>query len=134
MYAAPRPPPAAENSMYAAARPPPAAEVPIYATTRPPPAAEAPMSAAAGEAVSGGVLAGIVVIFGAAGSSVFARGLQLVEVAEDASFPDPDELAQEIADDLRSALGQIEDILGDLGQRRKALTAPAPIARGKRKK
>jgi hypothetical protein len=34
------------------------------------------------------------------------------------SLPDPDTLAREIADDLRSALGQIEDILGDLQQRR----------------
>ena len=37
---------------------------------------------------------------------------------DSASLPDPDVLAQEIADDLRSALGQIEDILGDLQQRR----------------
>lgn len=34
-----------------------------------------------------------------------------------ANLPDPNILAQEIADDLRSALGQIEDILGDLEQR-----------------
>ena len=34
-----------------------------------------------------------------------------------ANLPDPDVLAQEIADDLRSALDQIEDILGDLEQR-----------------
>jgi type I restriction enzyme M protein len=34
-----------------------------------------------------------------------------------ASLPDPNILAQEIADDLRSALGQIDDILGDLEQR-----------------
>jgi type I restriction enzyme M protein len=41
------------------------------------------------------------------------------ESLEDSStLPDPDVLAQEIADDLRSALGQIEDILGDLKQRR----------------
>jgi type I restriction enzyme M protein len=33
---------------------------------------------------------------------------------DSASLPDPHVLAQEIADDLRSALGQIEDILGDL--------------------
>jgi type I restriction enzyme M protein len=33
---------------------------------------------------------------------------------DSASLPDPHILAQEIADDLRSALGQIEDILGDL--------------------
>jgi type I restriction enzyme M protein len=37
---------------------------------------------------------------------------------DSASLPDPDILAREIADDLRSALGQIEDILGDLQQRR----------------
>lgn len=36
---------------------------------------------------------------------------------DSASLPDPNILAQEIADDLRSALGQIEDILGDLEQR-----------------
>jgi len=33
------------------------------------------------------------------------------------ALPDPNVLAQEIADDLRSALGQIEDILGDLERR-----------------
>ena len=33
------------------------------------------------------------------------------------NLPDPNVLAQEIADDLRSALGQIEDTLGDLEQR-----------------
>lgn len=31
--------------------------------------------------------------------------------------PDPHILAQEIADDLRSALGQIEDVLSDLDPR-----------------
>jgi len=36
---------------------------------------------------------------------------------DSANLPDPDVLAQEIADDLRSALAQIEDILGDLEQR-----------------
>lgn len=44
---------------------------------------------------------------------------------DSATLPDPDILAQEIADDLRSALGQIEDILGDLRQRR-------PEARGQK--
>lgn len=34
-----------------------------------------------------------------------------------ASLPEPHLLAQEIADDLRSALAQIEDVLGDLEQR-----------------
>lgn len=34
-----------------------------------------------------------------------------------ASLPDPNILAQEILNDLRSALGQIEDILGDMEQR-----------------
>jgi type I restriction enzyme M protein len=38
-----------------------------------------------------------------------------------ADVPAPHILAQEIADDLRSALAQIEDILGDLEQR-----VPAP--------
>lgn len=36
---------------------------------------------------------------------------------DSANLPDPHILAQEIADDLRSALGQIEDVLGDLEQR-----------------
>jgi hypothetical protein len=36
----------------------------------------------------------------------------------------PNILAQEIADDLRSALGQIEDILGDLEQRVTASDRP----------
>jgi type I restriction enzyme M protein len=36
---------------------------------------------------------------------------------DSASLPEPHILAQEIADDLRSALGQIEDILGDLEAR-----------------
>jgi type I restriction enzyme M protein len=36
---------------------------------------------------------------------------------DSANLPDPNVLAQEIADDLRSALGQIEDILGDLERR-----------------
>lgn len=36
---------------------------------------------------------------------------------DSANLPDPNILAHEIADDLRSALAQIEDILGDLEQR-----------------
>jgi type I restriction enzyme M protein len=36
---------------------------------------------------------------------------------DSAKLPDPHILAQEIADDLRSALGQIEDVLVDLEQR-----------------
>jgi len=36
---------------------------------------------------------------------------------DSASLPEPHALAQEIADDLRSALAQIEDVLGDLEQR-----------------
>jgi type I restriction enzyme M protein len=36
---------------------------------------------------------------------------------DSASLPDPHLLAQEIADDLRSALSQIEDVLGDLETR-----------------
>jgi hypothetical protein len=39
------------------------------------------------------------------------------ESLEAASLPEPHLLAQEIADDLRSALAQIEDVLGDLEQR-----------------
>jgi type I restriction enzyme M protein len=40
---------------------------------------------------------------------------------DSANLPDPNILAQEIADDLRSALGQIEDILGDLDRRAAAI-------------
>jgi type I restriction enzyme M protein len=36
---------------------------------------------------------------------------------DSANLPEPHLLAQEIADDLRSALAQIEDVLGDLEQR-----------------
>jgi len=36
---------------------------------------------------------------------------------DSAGLPDPNILAQEIADDLRAALEQIEDILGDLNNR-----------------
>jgi hypothetical protein len=36
---------------------------------------------------------------------------------DSANLPDPNLLAQEIADELRSALGQIEEILGDLERR-----------------
>jgi type I restriction enzyme M protein len=39
---------------------------------------------------------------------------------DSANLPDPHILAQEIADDLRSALAQIDDVLGDLEQRAKA--------------
>jgi type I restriction enzyme M protein len=42
---------------------------------------------------------------------------------DSASLPDPHLLAQEIADDLRSALGQIEDVLGDLERRNDAESA-----------
>jgi len=46
---------------------------------------------------------------------------------DSANLPDPNILAQEIADDLRSALGQIEDILGDLERR---VAPPAKISGG----
>ena len=36
---------------------------------------------------------------------------------DSADLPDPHVLAEEIADDLRSALAQIEDVLGDLQER-----------------
>jgi hypothetical protein len=36
---------------------------------------------------------------------------------DSANLPDPNVLATEIADDLRSALREIEDILGDLDRR-----------------
>lgn len=46
---------------------------------------------------------------------------------DSANLPEPHVLAQEIADDLRSALGQIEDVLSDLEQRAGAAEdAPAP--------
>ena len=41
---------------------------------------------------------------------------------DSAGLPDPHILAQEIADDLRSALAQIEDMLGDLEERKRRLT------------
>jgi type I restriction enzyme M protein len=47
---------------------------------------------------------------------------------DSANLPDPRILAQEIADDLRSALGQIEDILGDL-ERRGTVPTRAPTSR-----
>ena len=37
---------------------------------------------------------------------------------DSANLPDPDVLAEEIAEDLRSALEQIESVLGDLSERR----------------
>lgn len=48
---------------------------------------------------------------------------------DSATLPDPDVLAQEIADDLRSALGQIEDLLGDLAQRPNAAGGRAASSR-----
>ena len=36
---------------------------------------------------------------------------------DSANLPDPDVLAEEIADDLQAALEQIQDILGDLQSR-----------------
>ena len=53
---------------------------------------------------------------------------------DSANLPDPHLLAQEIADDLRSALAQIEDVPGDLEQRataggfRRPVMAERPIA------
>ena len=41
---------------------------------------------------------------------------------DSANLPDPHILAQEIADDLRSALGQIEDVLSDLEARSASAT------------
>ncbi len=49
---------------------------------------------------------------------------------DSANLPEPHVLAQEIADDLRSALGQIEDILGDLEQRVKAHDGLSATGRG----
>ena len=43
-----------------------------------------------------------------------------MSLEDSASLPDPHVLAREIADDLRSALAQIEDVLGDLEQRAQA--------------
>jgi type I restriction enzyme M protein len=39
---------------------------------------------------------------------------------DSANLPEPNVLAQEIADDLQAALSQIQDILGDLQARVKA--------------
>jgi len=39
-------------------------------------------------------------------------------------LPDPHILAEEIADDLRAALEQIEDVLGDLQQRAQQIGLP----------
>jgi type I restriction enzyme M protein len=36
------------------------------------------------------------------------------------NLPDPDEIVEEIAEDLRAALGQIEEILGDLQRHQRA--------------
>ncbi len=47
-----------------------------------------------------------------------------LEESED--LPEPEVLAQEIADDLRSALGQIEDVLGDLEQRAGSVVVEDP--------
>jgi type I restriction enzyme M protein len=44
---------------------------------------------------------------------------------DSASLPDPHVLAREIADDLRSALEQIEDVLGDLEARAEKVGARA---------
>ena len=41
------------------------------------------------------------------------------------NLPDPDVIADEIAEDLRSALEQIESVLADLGPRRSSKTKPA---------
>ncbi len=43
---------------------------------------------------------------------------------DSANLPDPDVLAEEIAEDLRAALAQIEDVLGDLQARRGGMAAP----------
>ena len=40
---------------------------------------------------------------------------------DSANLPEPHVLAEEIADDLRSALEQIESVLGDLQQRAAAI-------------
>lgn len=39
------------------------------------------------------------------------------------NLPEPDDIAGEIAEDLRDALEQIEEILGDLGARARAAVA-----------
>lgn len=43
-------------------------------------------------------------------------GLRDESLEDSASLPEPHVLAQEVADDLRSALEQIEDVLADLQQ------------------
>jgi len=53
-----------------------------------------------------------------AGVSIF--WLRDGSLEDSASLPDPHVLAEEIAEDLRSALAQIEDVLGDLRDRQSA--------------
>jgi len=47
---------------------------------------------------------------------------------DSADLPDPHILAEEIADDLRSALAQMEDVLGDLQSRACVIDGPGPDA------
>lgn len=48
---------------------------------------------------------------------VYLFWLRGESLEDSASLPGPHLLAQEIADDLRSALAQIEGVLGDMEQR-----------------
>jgi type I restriction enzyme M protein len=52
---------------------------------------------------------------------VGAPRLRDESLEDSANLPDPHILAAEIADDLRSALEQIEDVLADLSERAEAL-------------
>lgn len=47
----------------------------------------------------------------------FCRALRDESLEDSANLPAPEVIAEEIADDLRSALEQIEAVLGDLRRR-----------------
>jgi len=53
----------------------------------------------------------------------WSRPIGLSKLAGSANLPDPHVLAGEIADDLRSALEQIEDVLADPTKRAERLDA-----------
>jgi len=57
-------------------------------------------------------------------SSPTGRRLRDESLEDSANLPDPHILAEEIADDLRAALEQIEDVLGDLQQRAQQIGLP----------
>jgi hypothetical protein len=54
------------------------------------------------------------------------RWLRDESLEDSANLPDPDALAEEIEEDLRAALEQIEEVLEDLATRRNDGGAPRP--------